>query len=296
MINILDALKAKHPEATGDTIGEIIATMESSGGGGKNNLKAIPYFATPVPSNPKGFIKSINGPRDIEFYTFDEMWQLIEELGAEMVFTYPANSYARTLTQIHRIKIGDPEEGRRAIYADCIDLRVSENNEPKTTYIGVDHIGFSPSDGFSYERHEYILPLNEEDNITVKIIPFVIHGSESEPGGFIKGYDDSSATGYAYYTYDELAPMLEDGAVLYTCELFRSNEDSNQTLYRLYLDANTYAVTARSIAIDSIDFVGGDPAADHGECHITRREVSLSEENVFTHSYSTWMFTVGNAD
>lgn len=34
MINILDALKAKHPEATGDTIGEIIATMESGGGGG----------------------------------------------------------------------------------------------------------------------------------------------------------------------------------------------------------------------------------------------------------------------
>lgn len=32
MINILDALKAKHPEATGDTIGEVIATMESGGG------------------------------------------------------------------------------------------------------------------------------------------------------------------------------------------------------------------------------------------------------------------------
>lgn len=33
MTSITDALKAKHPEATGDTIAEVIRTMDASGGG-----------------------------------------------------------------------------------------------------------------------------------------------------------------------------------------------------------------------------------------------------------------------
>lgn len=96
MSSIVDALKTVHPEATGDTIAEVIKTMEAGGGsgGGAGNVITVTVSGT-ISSSNKPTVENIS-------HTFAEARELVES-GNPITFAFIHPKYEAMPNKYHKI-------------------------------------------------------------------------------------------------------------------------------------------------------------------------------------------------
>ena len=104
MSSITDALKAKHPEATGDTIAEVIATMESGGGGSGALLR--PAMTTPAISvdveATHNDVMNVDGAVVENVFALDpttDPWRAISSNQFSVTLTYTRKTDSQEVTE-----------------------------------------------------------------------------------------------------------------------------------------------------------------------------------------------------
>lgn len=168
MSTIVDALKTVHPEATGDTIADVIKTISASGGGGDgaNSLRVIEFKPpTPAMGISGGFVKSMTRNSetktiDVEYYTRNELVEMMHGTTPVKVMNTGIALASPVLAPINIS--GNPIDGPILVNGVSFSGPTNSDNTHCTMYSY--KITLQNGGGLNYEEHQWKLSVVSADD------------------------------------------------------------------------------------------------------------------------------------